>query len=38
MANHIELADVLAISFAGQRLHIEYWPIARLKDYDSQPP
>jgi len=25
------------ISFAGQRLHIEYWPIGRPQDYERNP-
>ncbi len=33
----VEPADAPAIAFAGQRLHIEYWPIARLKDYERNP-
>jgi DNA modification methylase len=37
MAKHIDTADAPAISVAGQRLHIEYWPIARLKDYERNP-
>ena len=37
MANHVEPTEVPAISLAGQRLQIEYWPIARLKDYERNP-
>ena len=33
----VKSADVPAISFAGERLHIEYWPIAKLKDYERNP-
>ena len=34
MAKHIDPTVPPAISVVGQRLHIEYWPISRLKDHD----
>jgi DNA modification methylase len=37
MANHIEPAEVLAISVTGQKLTVEYWPIGRLKPYERNP-
>src|ERR1019366_9085300 len=33
----IEPADGPAISLAGQRLRIEYWPIGRPQDYERNP-
>jgi hypothetical protein len=37
MAKRVEPAVHPPISPAGQRLHIEYWPITRLKDYERNP-
>jgi ParB-like chromosome segregation protein Spo0J len=37
MAKHIESAATPAIPLGGQTLHIEYWPIAKLKDYERNP-
>jgi hypothetical protein len=37
MANHIEPAGMRPISLFGQRLHGEYWLIARLNDYERNP-